>query len=120
MITNRELKAANSSGLGVKIGSVYLSLHCFADDANLLKNTMENTQALVNLSEHLSMEVCLTNALSKTKLLVINSNPLKKAPFPLIPQNIYLQIVGSAIHSSSESTDMGILIIASCPINRPY
>ena len=77
LVTNKELKITNASGLGIRIGPIDLVSMAYADDTDLLATTVRNMQALVEVTEVISGEASLEHVPKKTHVIV-NNPPARK------------------------------------------
>ena len=72
LINNDAIKIAQSSGLGVTLGSLHVASIGAADDIALVSSSLDRLQCLVRLSEASARRSHTTFVASKTKLLVFH------------------------------------------------
>ena len=110
LVTNKEHKVANQSGLGVSIGPVELADVAFADDEIIISTRIDAMQALISIVESMSDHTNLRNVPSKTKVLVINPKPLKRPPFtPIDSRACAFKIGDTYVYPVNEATHVGLI-----------
>ena len=114
LVSDNELEAANSSGLGIPIGDTNISALGLADDESLVAPTSERLQALIHIVEYVSTYHNLVNVPVKTKILVINP---KRSP--ISDTNKTIVVGGVPVLPSKEALHLGVLRSSSHNSNSP-
>ena len=110
LTTNREIKLANWSGLGVQVGQVHVASAALADDCNPMDTCGAFMQALIKITALAAAAANYLSVPSKTKILVLNTTTRQTKRFPWIdPLEASFEVAGTTIKPTTQATHLGIV-----------